>query len=75
MNGLAQRGADNSTAALLAQVVEMLKQGATPEELVQQGVPVEVIQAAIEVLQEEVAMQSIPTQDAGLAARKVTNGL
>jgi len=33
-------------------VINMLRQGATPEQLVQQGIPVEMIQEAIAMLQQ-----------------------
>lgn len=45
-------------------VADMLLQGASPEELVEQGIPVELIQQAIELL---VAQQGQPQQPAGLA--------
>ena len=53
-------------------VVNMLMQGVPPEQLVQQGVPVEMIQEAIQIImaQEQQAQQAqAPAQtDAGLAS-------
>ena len=49
----------------LNQIVAMIKQGVNPEELVQGGVPVELVQEAMMIIQEEVT--SVPPEQAGLA--------
>jgi hypothetical protein len=48
----------------LGQVVAMLKQGADPDELVDMGVPVELVQAAMEQILGE---KEVPAEQAGLA--------
>lgn len=52
----------------LNEVVEMLRRGASPEELVAAGVPIEVIEAALDVLAREA--QQAP-QEGGLAAMQM----
>lgn len=56
---------------MVQEVVQLLMQGANPEELVQQGVPVEIIQAAIEIImaqeQQQAETGSVPNTEAGLA--------
>lgn len=49
----------------LQEIVAMLMQGATPEELLQMGVPEELIMAAMEMVAEETA--EVPDENAGLA--------
>lgn len=49
MNGLAQGG--QIDPAMVQQVMEMLMQGANPEELLAQGVPREVLEIAMQQLQ------------------------
>lgn len=47
----------------IQQVIELLKQGITPEQLMQQGAPQGLIEAALQILQE----QMVPNTDGGLA--------
>jgi hypothetical protein len=47
--GLAQ----SSVMQMLEQVVAMLMQGVSPQELLQQGVPQEILEIAIEIVQQE----------------------
>ena len=47
--GLAQ----SSVMQILEQVVAMLMQGVSPQELLQQGVPQEILEIAIEIVQQE----------------------
>ncbi len=47
--GLAQ----SSVMQMLEQVVAMLMQGMSPQELLQQGVPQEILEIAIEIVQQE----------------------
>jgi hypothetical protein len=49
----------------LQEIVAMLMQGTTPEELLQMGVPEELIMAAMEMVAEETA--EVPDENAGLA--------
>lgn len=76
MNGMeqglaAQAGQQGSMDQMLQEVVAMLMQGADPEELVQQGIPMEVVRQAVEIVlaqEQQGAMQQQPAQTgAGLA--------
>ena len=49
----------------LQEIVAMLMQGATPEELLQIGVPEQLIMQAMEMVAEETA--EVPDENAGLA--------
>lgn len=51
----------------LQEVVEMLRQGATPEELMAAGIPREVIEAALQMLMQETQQP----QEGGLAAMQM----
>ena len=59
--GLAQQsqpqGGPDQERAMIDQVKQMLMQGATPEQLVAEGVPEQLIQIAIQELQQEMAQQ------------------
>lgn len=61
-------------ALLLEEVIKLLRDGVTPEELLEVGVPQEVIDQAIATLQAEMqsgaamAAPSAPSTDMGLAA-------
>ena len=66
LDGLAQQSQRQPTPQ---EVVELLKQGVRPEELLKYGVPQELIQAAMQMLQQE--MQQ-PTDGMGLADTAVT---
>lgn len=72
---MAQQGlaAQQAAPAIAVQdVVDMLLQGADPEQLLQQGVPMEIIREAIQIImaqdQQSQAQQAPPATDAGLAA-------
>jgi ribose 5-phosphate isomerase len=73
MEGLAgQMGQGQGAGSeMVQQVVQLLMQGVSPEELVQQGVPIEVIQEAIAMIQaqeqQEMAMQQPAHTEGGLA--------
>ena len=68
----AQAGQDQQQAQMVQQVMEMLLQGAKPEELITQGVPASVIEMAIKMLREQQQQQIAPQpQDPGLAQRMV----
>lgn len=62
--GLARQQVNSRNNELVAEVVRLLEQGASPEELAQMGVPMEVIQAAIEAIRNKMQM---PSGDRGLA--------
>jgi uncharacterized protein (DUF433 family) len=81
MNGLAQQMAGPQQGMgqgrgqgmgqpTIEQVMQMLAQGASPEELVQMGVPPEMIQAAIEALIGQGQQQMAPEQE-GLAGMHI----
>ena len=47
---------------MIQKVAELLAQGVTPEELVSKGVPKEVIQMAVKMLQSQEQVQQVPEQ-------------
>jgi hypothetical protein len=51
----------------IREVVMMLMQGAKPEDLMAQGIPPEVIKAAMQVINEQMSAQAVPQGDVGLA--------
>ena len=54
--------AENQSSITLQQVIEMLLQGITPSKLIQQGVPVELITQAINLLKAQQEAQDEPQQ-------------
>ena len=52
---------------MVAQVAQLIKQGATPQELLQMGVPQNVIDMAMQLVQSQQGSVAGPTQNAGLA--------
>jgi hypothetical protein len=74
MNGLAQQMAGPQQGMgqpTIEQVMQMLAQGASPEELVQMGVPPEMVQAAIEALMGQGQQQQMAPEQEGLAGMHV----
>ena len=74
--GLAAQAGQGQDQAMMAiqQIVELLMQGVTPEELLQQGVPQELVMKAIEMVKAQQAQQQRMTpqqQDPGLAQRMI----
>ena len=74
--GLAAQAGQGQDAAMqaISQIVELLMQGVTPEELLQQGVPQELVMKAIEIMKAQQAQQqqmAPAPQDPGLAQRMV----
>ena len=70
-NGLAQQGQQGrqgSGQQVVEEIMMLLQQGVTPEELMQKGVPQEIIEAAMAMLQQMAAQQQ---QGEGLAGRSV----
>ena len=64
--GLAQATVQNTQPMRdVDQIVAMLMQGVTPQELVQQGVPKELVMQAMEIVSQQ-AVQ-VPPEQAGLA--------
>ena len=74
--GLAAKGSQDLPS--IDDVVQMLKQGMQPEDIVKMGVPVELIQAAVQILMKEMGQaggmqpqtQSAPPPE-GLAGARV----
>ena len=76
-----QSGVPGGTAQMptVEEVAQYLMQGITPEQLAQAGVPVELIEQAIAMLQQQMAAQgaqapaqaSTPTNEQGLAVSAV----
>ena len=74
--GLAAQVGQGQDAAMqaISQIVELLMQGVTPEELLRQGVPHELVMKAIEIVKAQQAQQqqmAPAPQDPGLAQRMV----
>ena len=74
--GLASRGTPRQPT--IDEVVQLLKQGVQPEELVQQGIPAELVAAAVQVVMSEMRQaggmqaQTMPApQPEGLAGTNV----
>ena len=67
------QGQDAAMQAI-SQIVELLMQGVTPEELLRQGVPQELVMQAVEMMKAQQAQQqqmAPAPQDPGLAQRMV----
>ena len=74
--GLAAQVGQGQDAAMqaISQIVALLMQGVTPEELLRQGVPHELVMKAIEMVKAQQAQQqqmAPAPQDPGLAQRMV----
>lgn len=67
--GLAAMSATPAPQVTVEQVIQMLMQGANPEELVAQGVPMEMIQQAMQML-----MNQNQPQQGGLAQMATAGG-
>lgn len=65
--GLAQSVSAPSQISV-QQIVQMLMQGAEPEELVQMGIPEEMVTQAIQTLMQQMQAQQPAQQEGGLAA-------
>lgn len=66
--GLAQQamvGAQPSMEEVLQEVIRMLEQGSTPEQLLEMGVPQELLQQALMLMQQE--QKQMVVSDGGLA--------
>ena len=75
--GLAAQAGQEQDAAMMAisQIMELLMQGVTPEELVKQGVDPKLVEQAILLFRQQQQLQAqqamAPQQDPGLAQRMV----
>jgi hypothetical protein len=70
MNGLAQQGMQSQIdPAMIQQIIALIKQGITPEELIAQGVPQELIAIAMEQIQ----IEAQTVNSGGLAAQGARN--
>ena len=69
MEGLANSFARKLSDEMVMEVIMLLKQGATPEELVQGGVPAALVEQAMMIIQAEQRKAQQPQEEeAGLAA-------
>ena len=69
MEGLANSFASKPSDEKVMEVIMLLKQGATPEELVQGGVPAALVEQAMMIIQAEQRKAQQPQEEeAGLAA-------
>ena len=67
--GLAENAVRQKTSDPVMEVIMMLRQGATPEELIQGGVPAALIEQAMMIIQAEQRKAQPPQEEeAGLAA-------
>ena len=68
--GLAENAVRQKTSDPVMEVIMMLRQGATPEELIQGGVPAALIEQAMMIIQAEQRKAQQPQgEEAGLAAK------
>ena len=69
MEGLANSFAKKPSDEMVMEVIMLLKQGATPEELIQGGVPAALVEQAMMIIQAEQRKAQQPQEEeAGLAA-------
>lgn len=67
--GLAENAVRQKTSDPVMEVIMMLRQGATPEELIQGGVPAALVEQAMMIIQaEQKKTQQPQDEEAGLAA-------
>lgn len=70
--GLAQRAGNRPTGQYgLRDIVAMLMQGADPEDLIEAGIPKELVVQAIQELTAQMQAQQPANQEGGLAAMSV----
>lgn len=68
--GLAQEAVSNTKPMReLNQIIELIMQGMSPEELIQQGIPKELVMMAMQEISK--AATQVPDKEAGLAAQQV----
>ena len=61
----------NEMEQMVVQVAQLIMQGATPQELLQMGVPQNIIDMAMQLVQSQQGSVAGPTQNAGLAGSQV----
>ena len=78
MNGLAAQGMQEQALPqqgemdqMVVQVAQLIMQGATVEELLQMGVPQNVIDMAMQLVQSQQGSVASPAQSAGLAGSQL----
>lgn len=80
MDEMMQQGQPQGLAAQLGntqpmrdvdQIVEMLMKGVSPEELIERGIPSELVDQAMQVVAQ---MMQVPEEQAGLAGMQLKNG-
>ena len=75
MEGLANSFAKKPSDEMVMEVIMLLKQGATPEELVSSGVPARLIEQALVIINAEQKsvdpQETVDDPNAGLAAKLV----
>ena len=74
---LARQGAQQGAEDMIKQVIQLLMQGVSPEELIQKGVPAEVIQMAMEMIkqqEQQSAAPQVPAGQTGLAGSMLAQG-
>lgn len=67
----AMQGQQGNQEEMVGQVIQALMQGMSPEELLQQGVPAEIIQMAIQMIKQQMQASQAPNpavEQGGLAA-------
>jgi|SaaInl59LU_5_DNA_1037362.scaffolds.fasta_scaffold00344_3 hypothetical protein len=70
---MAPQGGGQEQMAMIEQIIAMLMQGVDPEELIQQGIPPELIMAAIDMLEQQLAAQG--QQQAAQPMQQAPQGL
>ena len=73
MQGQPQGGEQQISEDMIRQVAELLAQGMTPEELLERGVPKEVIEMAMQVISSQAT--DVPIEQAGLAGMHTQQGM
>lgn len=53
------------------EIIQMLMQGMDPQEMVNMGIPPELIMQAIQIIEQQMVAQQVPAEQQGLAAQTV----
>ena len=69
--GLAATGMNEQRDEMLQQVVQLLMQGASPDELLQMGVPQALIDEAMAIISAQQGSVNGPVQNSGLAGSQL----
>lgn len=74
--GLAATAVPSGDDQMLQQIIDMLLAGADPEQLIQQGIPTELVRAAVEIIMNESPEAQAPVEaPASTAGMDMTGGL